>query len=466
MNPRFQLCRFVALLLAGCASSLSPVWAQIDGAALSTNLSEVSSAGLGFAPRVERSPYRDDGLRFDLLPLYVYEGKHLFLNANRVGVKVFNEDDKRFDLLLERRLEGFTLSDAPASLAGMAQRNTSVDVGLAYNVRLPWGDVRIEALQDANGTHKGREARLSVSRETRSGAWTWRPSVSLGWRSAKLNDYYYGVKADEATDARAAYAPGGGLQAGVGLHTTYALTRNWRLMSGVSATVLGNEVKNSPIVQQRVLPAFYLGAVYDFGPHEPDWVGAQTPTYFKALHGKATEDGCHLAKIITAQCLATAKVNPTNISAVQIGRPFIQNFKGQPIDVVGYVGLAHHEDHGLQPNGLQLDLFMKIYYTGFPWQSRVKTRLGMGMGVSLAQRVPYIEESSQAVNGEQTSRLLHYLDPSLDVSLGDLFGWRSLKDTYIGMGVSHRSGIFKSSRLLGNVDGGSNYIYSYVETVY
>jgi len=90
----------------------------------------------------------------------------------------------------------------------------------------------------------------------------------------------------------------------------------------------------------------------------------------------------------------------------------------------------------------------------------------MGMGVSLAQRVPYIEVSSQAANGEHTSRLLHHLDPTLDVSLGDLIGSHRLKDTYIGVGVSHRSGIFKSSRLLGKVTGGSNYIYSYLETVY
>jgi outer membrane protein len=47
--------------------------------------------------------------------------------------------------------------------------------------------------------------------------------------------------------------------------------------------------------------------------------------------------------------------------------------------------------------------------------------------------------------------------------VGDLLGVRSMKRTFVGMGVSHRSGIFGSSRVLGNVNGGSNYIYSYVE---
>ncbi|MDO9278325.1 MAG: MipA/OmpV family protein [Polaromonas sp.] len=463
MTQRSHFCGFA------CAALLAAVpaaQAQNYASGLAVDLPEPNSAALGFAARVERSPYVGDGSRFDVLPLYIYDGKHLFLDANRVGLKLLDEPAQRLDLVVERRLEGFPLTQAPASLTGMAVRDASVDVGVSYSIRQPWGQLKAEVVHDSNSTHRGTEARLGYAKDWRSGALTWRPSLSVAWRNAKLNDYYYGVRASEATATRAAYEPGAGLEARVGLHATYEVSRHWSLLTGVSATVLGNGVNNSPIVEQRVLPSYYLGAVYNFGPHDREWVGTSSPTYFKLLYGKATADGCHLLKIITAQCLSTASVNPTSISAVQIGRPFIQNFNGLPIDVVGYVGLTQHNDSGLQPNGLQVDLFMKAFYTGFPWQDRIKTRAGLGMGVSMAQRVPYQEVSSQAANGEQTSRLLHHLDPSLDVSLGDLIGSRPLKDTYIGFGVSHRSGIFKSSRLLGNVNGGSNYIYTYVETVY
>ena len=467
MLLRSHLSRFAvsALFVLGLGAVQS-VRAQNYASGLTVELPEANSAGLGFAPRVERSPYAGAGSRFDLMPLYIYDGKQIFLDVNRVGLKLLDEPTQRIDLLVERRHEGFPLTKAPANLAGMAIRDASVDVGLSYSIRQPWGQLKAEMVHDTNSTHQGTETRLDYSKEWRSGTLTWRPSLSVAWRSAKLNDYYYGVRASEATATRAAYEPGAGLEARVGLHATYDVSRHWRLLTGVSATVLGNGVKNSPIVDQRVLPSYYLGAVYDFGPHDSEWVGASSPTYFKLLYGKATADGCHMLKIITAQCLSTASVNPTSISAVQIGRPFIQNFNGWPVDVVGYVGLAQHNDSGLQPNGLQVDLFMKAFYTGFPWQDRIKTRLGMGMGVSMAERVPYQEVSSQAANGDQTSRLLHHLDPSIDVSLGDLIGSRPLKDTYIGLGVSHRSGIFKSSRLLGNVSGESNYIYSYLETVY
>ena len=183
----------------------------------------------------------------------------------------------------------------------------------------------------------------------------------------------------------------------------------------------------------------------------------------RVLYGRASDDGCHLARILTFKCADLDKANPTSITGVHIGKPFIEKLNGWPLDFVGYAGLVYHNDRNLQANGIQADLFMKAYYYGLPWNHKVKTRLGWGLGVSFANRVPYTEVSSQAARDRPTSRLLNYLDPTIDVSLGDLIGSPGLKEAYIGLGVSHRSGIFGSSRLLGDVNGGSNYIYTYLE---
>jgi outer membrane protein len=78
--------------------------------------------------------------------------------------------------------------------------------------------------------------------------------------------------------------------------------------------------------------------------------------------------------------------------------------------------------------------------------------------------VPLTEVRDQSRRGRATNRLLNYLDPSVDVSLGDLVGNRRLKETFIGVGLSHRSGIFGSSQILGNINGGSNYLYGYIES--
>ena len=77
--------------------------------------------------------------------------------------------------------------------------------------------------------------------------------------------------------------------------------------------------------------------------------------------------------------------------------------------------------------------------------------------------MPFVETRDQIARGRSSSKLLNYLDLSADISVGDIIGARSMRDTYLGLGVSHRSAIFGTSRLLGNVNGGSNYIYSYLE---
>ena len=453
----------LSLVTAGL-SAMTPVHADAGLEPLTNILSVPGSAGLGVVTRFERSPYREAGNRYDVLPLYLYEGEQFFLHANRYGVKLKQGDTQRFDLFIEQRLEGFPADRLPASLAGMANRDSGIDLGLSWRYRQPWGTVQAEFLHDISGFSKGSEARLGYTYDWRSGPWSLRPSLSLALRDARLNNYYYGVRPGEATTSRAVYSPGAGLNTTLGLYGSYELSQRWRLLAGVSATVLDRTVKDSPIVQKRVLPGAYLGAAYDFGGYKREGAQDDSPTWFKLLYGKSTDDGCHLLKIVTAQCLSVASVNPTSITGIQIGKPFLQNVNGWPLDFVGYAGLTSHNDRGLQANGVQLDLFMKAFYSGFPWSDRVKTRLGMGMGLSLAQRVPYIEASSQAASGKPGSRLLNYLDPTIDISLGDLVGSRRLKDTFIGVGVSHRSGIFGASRLLGNVNGGSNYLYTYVES--
>ena len=463
---RFVLCAAALMVSAFVAR---PAHAIGGTEPLTEILNTPGSAGLGFVTRMEASPYKGGGTRYDLLPLYLYEGDRLFLHANRVGLKLLNQGDRgegsRLDLFVEQRLEGFSIDNRlPPSLAGMGARESGLDLGLSYRYRQPWGMLQAEYVHDVGNTSRGNEARLGYSYDWRSGAFSLRPSVSVHLRDARLNNYYYGVRPGEAAAGRPAYAPGAGVNTQVGIYGAYDVSERWRLLGGVSAIYLGRGAKDSPIIQKRVLPAVYLGAVYDFGGHKREWAEENTPTYFKALYGKAAEPSCHLAKIITARCFSTASTNATSISGIQVGKPFINKLNGWPLDFAGYVGVTHHDERGLQSSGLQLDVFMKAIYSGFPWSDRMKTRLGLGVGLSAAQRVPYAEVTSQGSGGKSTSKLLSYLDPTIDVSLGDLFGSRALKETYLGFGVSHRSGVFGSSRLLGNVNGGSNYIYTYIET--
>jgi MipA family protein len=461
---RAALSLAAGLLLA--TLSMQAAHATVETDAITELLTEPGSTGLGFALRVSPSPYLGATTKADALPLYLYEGERVFLRSSRAGVKALTGQAHQLDVFVDKRLEGYPLTSPPDSLAGLEVRSNSTDVGATYRYRQQWGALSAEYLRDVSRGHHGSEIRLGYGYDLDSGAWRWRPSVTLARRDAKLNDYYFGVRPNEAAPGRPAYRAGAGVNTTLALDGSYALSRGWRVLGGVSATLLSGAVQDSPIVDRRVLPAVYLGVAYELGaPNKPANAEA-APIAVKALYGRSTEDGCHLVRILTLRCFSTASNDRTNIAGIQIGKPFAQNWNGWPVDLYGYAGLTRHDERGLQSNGLQADLFMKGYYYGFPWANRIKTRVGLGIGASLAQRAPYIEAKTQADRGEPASRLLNYLDPTVDISVGDVIGVRSLKDTYVGVGVSHRSGAFGTSRLFNSVSGGSNYIYSYLETAF
>jgi len=209
-----------------------------------------------------------------------------------------------------------------------------------------------------------------------------------------------------------------------------------------------------------VTPSATLGLMYDFAP-QPAPMGERKPLIMRALYGPSSE--CDLFPIITFQCTKTHTQDMTSVAALEVGQTMVKGVNGWPLDIAGFVGLLRHLEDGQQEDFWQLQAYFKLYYYGFPWRETVRTRLGFGAGIAYASHIPVSEQRDQALRGRDTSKLLLYLDPTIDINLGDLLRARSLRETYFGLGVSHRSGIFGSAKLFNNVDGGSNYIYGFVE---
>ena len=414
---------------------------------------------MGLLSRIERSPYRGIGSRQDLIPLYVYEGGRAYLRSYRVGLK-FEAQPWRLDLFLARRFEGTPYDLTPDELPGIARREQGADVGVGFLWRGEGKSAYFEAMRDATAVSHGGELRLGYRHEFGAGRLRLRPHAMVSWRNSALNDYYYGVSPAEAAADRPAYEPGAGGEAQLDLYAIYRVTGAWYAVGGLTLTRRSSGVRKSPIVEDRVQPGAFAGLMYDFSPQRRPWPEGR-PTVARVFYGPSSE--CDMLQIIRLNCTKTHTQDQTSVAGYEIGRPLVQRLNGWPLDISVMVGLVRHKERGLQPDFWQVNGYIKAHYYGLPWSHRVNTRLGFGAGLSYARRVPFVESRDQAVRGRDTSRLLNYMDPTVDVSLGDLIGSRRLRDTFVGLGVSHRSGIFGSSQLLSNVDGGSNYIYSYVE---
>lgn len=124
-----------------------------------------------------------------------------------------------------------------------------------------------------------------------------------------------------------------------------------------------------------------------------------------------------------------------------------------PLDFYLKGGLAHFNEASMQSDVYEATIYIKVYYNIDFWQNRV--RVGFGEGASYTSEVLYYEKLKTQENNDNTSNFLNYLDLSLDFDIGKLFKYDALKDTYLGVAIKHRSGIFG---LINNVrHGGSNY---------
>ncbi len=418
-------------------------------------------AGLGVAVQATTSPYAGVDQVLDLLPLYVYDGEVFYLHSYRAGFRLPATQRVKIDLFIAHRFEGFPYEETPASLAGMEQRNPGLDAGIGVRYSGGAFDLAAELLQDISVESNGAELRVGAGYKWRNGPFVWYPYTRLSFRNSDLNDYYYGVRPEEATAQRPAYFPGDGFNFEFGLYSQYNVSRRWRLLAGVGAERLSSEIRRSSIVDKSWLVSGYIGALYDIEDEPTLWARGK-PVLVRVFYGASTD--CLLNQLITFRCASISTEDNSRITGVHLGRTFVERINDWPLDFVGYAGALYRNDQGLQEDSWQIDAYMKPYWYGFPWSEAIGTRIGFGIGLSYASRVPYVEERDQAADDQNTSKLLNYLDPSIEINAGDLFRAKRLEETWVGVGVSHRSGAFGSSQLLGNVYGGSNYIYASVES--
>jgi len=428
-----------------------------------TDVVSVGGGAAGDSIRKQHSPYRGAQSGYDNQLIYLYEGERVYVRAYRVGLK-FEQDLWRVDAFLQQRLEGWSQDRAPDSVAGMALREPGIDAGLAVRRRTAWGTPYAELSHDVSERSRGTELKLGYWNDWVRGRFALRPHLAVALRDSKLNDFYYGVPAAEATAQRPAYSPGGGADAEIGLYGFYRLTDNWRLFGGVTALRRASGVYGSPIVDDRLETMASVGLYYDWSPQIKRWAPESRPLIGRALYGYSSD--CDLAQIVRLDCTSTHTKDHTDIWGVDVGRMLFQRPGDWPMDLAGFVGVIQHREKGFQDDFLQIHAYFKAYFYGFPWDRAVRTRLGFGAGLSYVTRIPEMEVRDQARRNRGTWKLLNYLDPTVDFRLGDLIPARSLRDAYLGVGVSHRSGMFGKSRLFGDVAGGSNYIYLYLENTF
>lgn len=186
-----------------------------------------------------------------------YRGDKFNIDNNGISYDFTNSDAYAMELLLTSKNDGFEASDDKL-FKGMSERKASINVGARGILDTGvLGKAVIDVTKDV-GASKGFEAEFKLGGiSPHAPHWTGERKVQIGamgglrYQSAKVANYYYGVKSSEATASRKAYKAKSAISPYVGIEGQANLTRHITLDGGLILIKKAKSIKNSPLTNDK-----------------------------------------------------------------------------------------------------------------------------------------------------------------------------------------------------------------------
>ena len=143
-------------------------------------------------------------------------------------------------------------------------RDYAIEAGVEFLTDGDWGYLQVSAFWDVSNTHDGYELFADYSYSVRRKRWLYRPSIGVSWKSDKLNDYYWGVREDEASSLFPAYRAGAGLNVHARLLTSFQINTHWAFVAVAEYEHMNSEASASPIVEDQAVLGMFAGFKYEY----------------------------------------------------------------------------------------------------------------------------------------------------------------------------------------------------------
>jgi len=218
---------------------------------------------LGGGAMVTSRPYAGVDTRVYPVPLFVYEGKRLYLRGLFAGYRLLMADGWSVGPIVQPRFEGYEEDDSFA-LKGMDDRPWSLDAGIGISWLTKIGLLGMSGVTDTLGRHNGQELEFSYTILFKLGGFDLIPSAGMRWKSHDLVDYYYGVRSEEARAGRPAYEGEDAFDPFMRLAVRRKLTERWSLVAAAQHEWLDDEISDSPIVDRDYDVSFIVGMLYSW----------------------------------------------------------------------------------------------------------------------------------------------------------------------------------------------------------
>ncbi|TCB50161.1 MipA/OmpV family protein [Acinetobacter sp. ANC 4779] len=247
--------------LSAIADENQPTLKRSTG--LSTGLGIVGSTGLYIGEDTNLTP----------VPILSYEGDRFFLRGLYGGMKLYKNELITLNGIVSVNLNKLDVDDlnesklAAKNLTKMQleDRDISADVGLEAIVKVPYGIISVQALNDIGNASDGAEVKANYQYFWRlNNQWTLMPNVGLEWLSDSRANYYYGTLDSEVAKGVEKYRPNNLIIPHVSLGASYSLNQKVKVTSAVTHKFLPDKIVDDPLIDKDSMTNFFMGITYKF----------------------------------------------------------------------------------------------------------------------------------------------------------------------------------------------------------
>ncbi len=396
--------------------------------------------GVSIAIRTIHIPHKAKmDTAYDLVPLMFYEKHRFFIQGLSAGYRFYTTPSLQISAVTQYRF-----CDIPSKY-----QNSIMEETLNFGPRLTYRITsKFNTCFELMSENRGRfHINAIVSNNLFSKNYESKLFVKLRWKNDKFNNTYYGLET--------AY-PGSAFDITIGSDIRFRVYSNFYIFGLSTITLLDPATYMTEIINNSYQSSLLFGIGIFNDSRKPTKTILKSRHYFRVAHGRATPTD--LLDILAGKIESDAYNN--RLTTLFIGIPVADELFNFPFSIYFTPGIAYHHKSDVQISFPEYVAAVKIFYT---FNLPVLLRIGFAEGLSYAAEISYLEKSSLDVAGYKPSKLLNYLDISMDINLSKINRIDFLQKLWLGYSIHHRSGIYKSSSVFGRVKGGSNYNTLYLQ---
>ena len=224
---------------------------------------------IGIGALYKDKPYKnfDSSEKTTAVPIVLYEGENFFARGSTIGWNFLGSGSLELAVIGEVLNDGYESGDSNF-LTGMSDRDPSFGVG-GHVIWKPENlGLKLAAVTDVADNSDGTQVRGEVFYTHRTGDWMLKPYAGIVWQDDDYNDYYYGVRSNEVNLSlgRTAYSADSDINFRFGAVAIYQKkTSPWMYIVGLRYDLLGDEIEDSPIVDDDSELTAIFGVAYTLG---------------------------------------------------------------------------------------------------------------------------------------------------------------------------------------------------------